>query len=102
MAPPNASKPATAQTVDGPREVHAVQADKHLDTGIRPASQGTPALFCAAIQKSSAVQVRVVINAWRGHFKLHIREHTDGAIQGEWWPTAKGATLDLERLPELL
>jgi hypothetical protein len=31
-----------------------------------------------------------------------VREFTPGALAGSWWPSSKGATLDVSKLPELV
>ena len=61
-----------------------------------------PDTTIAIIEKGASTQVRVVLSIWRGQQRLHIREYTPGAIAGQWWPSSKGASLDVRRLPELL
>jgi hypothetical protein len=63
---------------------------------------GSPDLFVAVVEKGASSQVRVTLAKWRGQGKVSVREFAPGAIAGTFWPTAKGATIDVDKLPELI
>jgi len=62
----------------------------------------SPDVFTAIVEKGDSCQVRVTVSKWRGQGKVSVREFTPGAISNTWWPTAKGATIDVDKLPELI
>jgi hypothetical protein len=58
--------------------------------------------FTTTIEKSARVQVRVTIGLWKGRYRVSIREYTAAPVEGEWWPSARGVSLDLAKIGELV
>ena len=61
-----------------------------------------PGTTIAIIDKGACAQVRVVLQSWRGAHKVSVREYSPGPVSGSFWPTNKGATLGVAKLPELI
>jgi hypothetical protein len=96
-APPDNRNAGLAPGVETDRQ----SSGQHSDSRSGPALQG-PDIVIAIIEKDARTQVRVVLSSWRGKTKIHVRQFDPGPIAGQWWPSGKGAALDVERLPELV
>jgi hypothetical protein len=68
----------------------------------KPVPTSSPDIVVAEIAKGATSRVRVVLSTWRGQHKVHVREFTPGVLAGDWWPSNKGACVDVHHLPDLI
>jgi hypothetical protein len=101
-----APKERPAAMVRGEPDAHAsgqtLTPIKPIQGAGQPAKVASSDITVAVIEKDARAQVRVTINTWRGTTKVNIRQFDPGAVAGTWWPSGKGAALDIEKLPQLV
>jgi hypothetical protein len=93
---------ANAAQLAGGGVAKLVKEDKSNSSYTTKPSHKSSDITIAAIEVSWRAQVRVILSAWRGRTKLHVREFHPGPVAGTWWPSKQGVALDMERLPDLL
>jgi hypothetical protein len=59
-------------------------------------------LTVAVIEKPPRDRLHILLSTWRGNHKVELAEFTPGPINGQFWRSKYGVSLDIAKLPELI